>query len=295
MPILLEQKGSESAAEGGPSVANSLPTGDNNPVNPADDSSQAVPPSIEVNVTLPTIINEGHIPTTVQESTAKESELNVTADVSKSEPIDGMIPSQDGELDEDDDAEGDADALTTPDIARPVSSNNLVASVPIASSARMIDKCADITIFMGDLNYRIKGNRSIVDKLLAGNMYEVLVNNDQLKNNMNQKLVLENFVEPPLHFRPTYKFDRGTVIYDSGPKSRIPSWTDRILYKNSEDIVCLAYNSDMSVSTSDHKPVYASFMININTFVSLDANQQVIVSNPSDVKFTSESQVCAIM
>ncbi len=112
---------------------------------------------------------------------------------------------------------------------------------------------------------------------------------------MKQNLVLENFVEPPLHFRPTYKFDRGTDIYDSGPKSRIPSWTDRILYKNCEDIACLGYNSDMSISTSDHKPVYASFLINLNTFVSLDSQQQVVVSNNADVKFTSESQVCTIM
>jgi hypothetical protein len=112
---------------------------------------------------------------------------------------------------------------------------------------------------------------------------------------MKQKLVLENFVEPPLHFRPTYKFDRGTDIYDSGPKSRIPSWTDRILYKDTEHVACLGYNSDMSISTSDHKPVYASFLVNLNTFVELDANKQVVVSNPTDVKFTSESQVCTIM
>jgi hypothetical protein len=294
MPILLEQKDMESAAEGGPSVVDSLSTGDNNPTNSVDGSSQSPPPSIEVNNTIPTIINEGHIPSAVAENTVEESKLNITAEVSKSEPGDGIVPSQDGEPDEDDDAADGAEASPTPGIVRPISINNL-ASISTPMSARTIDKYADIVIFMGDLNYRIKGNRSIVDKLLAGNMYEVLVNNDQLKNNMKQNLVLENFIEPPLHFRPTYKFDRGTDIYDSGPKSRIPSWTDRIFYKNSEDIVCLAYNSDMSISTSDHKPVYASFMININTFVSLDANQQVVVSNSSDVKFTSESQVCTIM
>eukprot|EP01033_Poteriospumella_lacustris_P000216 gene216-144_t len=206
-------------------------------------------------------------------------------DKAEAMPAPLMVPTSndpattDAGMDEDDEAEADADALDSPSPlpgnGRPLSTNNSflggnAAQSSGASTGKTIDKFADVVVFMGDLNYRIKGNRSIVDKLLAADMYEVLLNNDQLRNNMKQKLVLENFVEPPLHFRPTYKFDRGTDIYDS-------------------------YNSDMSISTSDHKPVYASFLVNLNTFVELDANKQVVVSNPTDVKFTSESQVCNIM
>lgn len=112
---------------------------------------------------------------------------------------------------------------------------------------------------------------------------------------MKAKLVFENFVEAPLNFKPTYKFDRGTDIYDSGPKRRIPSWTDRILYKPSEHVACIAYNSDPSISTSDHKPVYASFVVNVSTFATIDENENLVLTNPTEVKFTSESQVCTIM
>ena len=70
--------------------------------------------------------------------------------------------------------------------------------------------------------------------------------------------------EPPLNFRPTYKLDVGTDIYDTGPKNRIPAWTDRILYVDSGRLTCLAYNADFSVSSSDHKPVYASFSLAVD-------------------------------
>jgi hypothetical protein len=102
-------------------------------------------------------------------------------------------------------------------------------------------------------------------------------------------------IEAPLNFKPTYKFDIGTDIYDTSAKKRIPSWTDRILYKPSENIACVAYNSDVTIMTSDHKPVYATFLVGINTYVSLDTNQNAIVTNPTKMKFTSESQVCTIM
>ena len=38
-------------------------------------------------------------------------------------------------------------------------------------------------------------------------------------------------MEGPLHFRPTYKFDKNSDDYDTSAKHRVPAWTDRILYK----------------------------------------------------------------
>lgn len=58
-----------------------------------------------------------------------------------------------------------------------------------------------------------------------------------------------------IKFGPTYKFNIGTNDYD---KSRVPSWTDRILYKvksHRNEVNCLEYNSVLDLDTSDHKVI----------------------------------------
>ena len=56
------------------------------------------------------------------------------------------------------------------------------------------ESCADRVVFMGDLNYRVRGNRQAVDKLLLLGMHDVLLANDQLRWSMRQGLVLGSFV-----------------------------------------------------------------------------------------------------
>jgi hypothetical protein len=87
-------------------------------------------------------------------------------------------------------------------------------------------------------------------------------------------------------FRPTYKFISGTNEYDA-KKNRIPSWTDRILY-SSKGVTPLSYNADMELRISDHRPVFASFLCNVNVDV-------VHKSSTTTHTFVSESQVCTIM
>ena len=131
----------------------------------------------------------------------------------------------------------------------------------------------------------------MIDALLENDMHDVLVHNDQLKWSMGQKLIDTTFVEPPLNFRPTYKYDFHSDVYDSSTKARIPSWTDRILYAP-EGLQCLAYNADETIKTSDHRPVYATFMVQ----VCFNSEHEVATpSKPREVpEFSSESQVCAI-
>lgn len=87
-------------------------------------------------------------------------------------------------------------------------------------------------------------------------------------------------------FRPTYKLNAGANTYEN-EKGRIPSWTDRILFAT-KGLICLTYNADMTVKTSDHRPVYASFIVDVE--LGRDAAKFV-----NHAEFTSESQVCAIM
>lgn len=143
-------------------------------------------------------------------------------------------------------------------------------------------------IMMGDMNYRINGNRKVVDKLLQANMYEVLLSNDQLTTSMRAKELPDFLSESPVSFRPTYKFNKNSDIYDTSAKKRIPSWTDRILYAE-EGLKCIAYDSVPDLRISDHRPVFATFV------ASTVAGSDSIKADHDKLKYTSESQVCSIM
>jgi len=122
----------------------------------------------------------------------------------------------------------------------------------------------DRVFWLGDLNYRVAaGNRRMVDSLIKQNMIEVLLANDQLNVERESGNVFRGFIEGQITFLPTYKFDHRTNTYDSSKKRRIPSYTDRILWKASPAVALLTYDSVPAISTSDHKPVYATFKCKI--------------------------------
>lgn len=71
-------------------------------------------------------------------------------------------------------------------------------------------------------------------------------------------LAMQGFQEGLLKFMPTFKFDFGTDTYDTSSKQRIPSWTDRILWKCGRDmppsaVQQLDYDSLRDVRDSDHR------------------------------------------
>lgn len=90
----------------------------------------------------------------------------------------------------------------------------------------------DRVIVMGDMNYRLDGcTRAEADALVAANDLRALLAKDQLTAERRAGRVFPGFTEAPIAFRPTYKLDAGTDVYDSGEKQRIPAWTDRVLFK----------------------------------------------------------------
>lgn len=115
-------------------------------------------------------------------------------------------------------------------------------------------------IWLGDLNYRIQLPNERVRSMLTTceeGYLEKLLEYDQLTLEMGSEAVFKGFMEPSILFRPTYKYDHGTDRYDTSEKARIPSWTDRILYKG-DNLQPMAY-SDAKLNLSDHKPVYAAY------------------------------------
>ena len=97
-----------------------------------------------------------------------------------------------------------------------------------------------------------------VKELIKSDNLEELLTYDQLRNQINQGDVFISFLEGRITFKPTYKYDLGTDVYDTSDKARIPSWTDRILWKG-EHIECTFYRCHNEYKFSDHKPVLAMY------------------------------------
>lgn len=122
--------------------------------------------------------------------------------------------------------------------------------------------------WIGDLNYRLTCDPPVpaAPKQLFDDPDDTtaLIRYDQLYIEMRRQRIFHNYIEGPITFRPTYKYDPGTDNWDSSEKHRAPAWCDRILWKG-DRIVQLAYTSCMALQLSDHKPVYGIFMAGIKT------------------------------
>ncbi|ODV92799.1 hypothetical protein CANCADRAFT_17407, partial [Tortispora caseinolytica NRRL Y-17796] len=122
----------------------------------------------------------------------------------------------------------------------------------------------DAAVWFGDFNFRIGGGLSyedVMDALQHSNL-EVLLESDQLHQCMVAGLAFPYYREAVVTFMPTYKFDVGTDSYDTSEKQRIPSWTDRIIYKG-KPLRSQFYNSVANIRLSDHKPVTAIFRASV--------------------------------
>ncbi|XP_073527277.1 phosphatidylinositol 4,5-bisphosphate 5-phosphatase A isoform X2 [Phyllobates terribilis] len=139
----------------------------------------------------------------------------------------------------------------------------------------------DLVFWFGDLNFRIDDlDLYFVKSAVQGNKLSLLWEKDQLNMAKRYEPVLSGFMEGPLTFPPTYKYDVGTNIYDTSSKKRKPAWTDRILWKMKNTIsqsdtsssmsaglsaTLLSYGSHMQYTESDHKPVSAIFSVKFST------------------------------
>ncbi|CAF0791021.1 unnamed protein product [Adineta ricciae] len=129
---------------------------------------------------------------------------------------------------------------------------------------------------LGDQNWRTMDSMSIADILQAiqQNDYQNILNKDELtrmrqtdhSNDLAQ--CLRTFYEAPITFPPTYKYVVNTDIYltTKDRKDRRPSYTDRILVSNmSTDLQILRYSSMNDIKMSDHRPVFADFLLQRQT------------------------------
>lgn len=123
----------------------------------------------------------------------------------------------------------------------------------------------DYTFWLGDFNYRIEENYYTAIDIISQSNYEVLWSKDQLLCQSITNKMYSTFNEGVLSFKPTYRKFPWTDEW-SNKKEQTPSWTDRILYKANMNIDIKNYTSIDDCYGSDHRPVYASFGVEIKSW-----------------------------
>jgi len=130
----------------------------------------------------------------------------------------------------------------------------------------------------GDLNFRTKfdGEHTHEEKfamaqdLIKAENWAGLYALDELHKGVDRNDLLVNFKTLACDFNPTFKVNR-TDGYDYKDQ-RVPSYTDRIMYKSSpslsENLKQYAYEACEDFITSDHKPVRGAFSLVPNDSVS---------------------------
>ncbi|CAL1534383.1 unnamed protein product [Lymnaea stagnalis] len=171
----------------------------------------------------------------------------------------------------------------------------------------------DCVFWFGDLNFRIEHERQTVvrkvNEITSEDIpnFEALLGADQLLKYMKEEKIFGGFQEGRINFHPTFKFDLNKDDYDTSSKNRVPSYTDRVMFrcKRKNDISCIVYDAVMDIKVSDHRPVFGHYETGIrpgndnmvygaaqfDRAVYLEANRRRASSKPNVKK---QSSVCLI-
>ncbi|XP_048876937.1 phosphatidylinositol polyphosphate 5-phosphatase type IV isoform X2 [Brienomyrus brachyistius] len=138
---------------------------------------------------------------------------------------------------------------------------------PYRSTSSDVTTRFDEVFWFGDFNFRLEKDREGVEVILKELQSDrgPLLQYDQLAKEMRDGSIFKGFQEAPINFLPTYKFDIGCDVYDTTSKKRIPSYTDRVLFRSrqKDDITVVKYSCCSSIRTSDHRPVIGIFQVKL--------------------------------
>ena len=152
--------------------------------------------------------------------------------------------------------------------------------------------------FFGDLNYRIDLEPETILERILENDFHYLKRHDQLTIELERNNAFFGFEEAPIRFPPTYRYILGSrncyhILKKKAVKDRInvPSYCDRILFKSylNSPIIATSYGCTDDIFTSDHSPVFSSFLLGIHP-LSISKSHAPIssVSNiPISIQFES--------
>lgn len=133
----------------------------------------------------------------------------------------------------------------------------------------------DFIFWCGDFNYRIDMPIDDCKQMIMEQKWDLLLEKDQLTCQQKDGNVFRNYLEGRINFAPTYKYDVNSDDYDTSEKSRIPAWTDRVLFRklqptrldekeaNKLDYGEIVFYGRAELKTSDHRPVIGEYKIEI--------------------------------
>lgn len=133
----------------------------------------------------------------------------------------------------------------------------------------------DYVFWCGDFNYRIDLDIDVVKQLVTEENWDMLLNYDQLTLQKKEGHAFSKYIEGTINFAPTYKYDINSDDYDTSEKSRIPAWTDRVLFRKRHPTTAeekesgelnygeILFYGRAELKTSDHRPVLGEYKIDI--------------------------------
>lgn len=86
----------------------------------------------------------------------------------------------------------------------------------------------DYIFWCGDLNYRIDLENTQCRSLISERKWKPLLEADQLCIQRREQNVFREFIEAPILFPPTYKYNVCEDSYDRSEKCRVPAWTGKL-------------------------------------------------------------------
>lgn len=133
----------------------------------------------------------------------------------------------------------------------------------------------DYVFWCGDFNYRVDMDKDEMKELIQENELAEILQYDQLKVQQQEGNVFQDFLEGPINFAPTYKYDIFSEDYDTSEKCRQPAWTDRILWRRRKLMHDMEYDNEWNsgkliyygraeLKQSDHRPVIATIDIDVH-------------------------------
>lgn len=118
------------------------------------------------------------------------------------------------------------------------------------------------------MNYRIDQRREPVIAAIRGGEFQPLLAHDQLHKEMkfNRGFRLRDFIEGPITFPPTYKYDPMSSEYDTSEKKRVPAWCDRIMWRSRDPArVQQLHYQRWEANLSDHRPISSAFRVTVKS------------------------------